>query len=187
MSRQYNEYLKEHVQNVQNGIKWMIDHKVLTDDFVIPIVQHFVKNHDASKWNAQEYDAYDDYFYRKGAKEDPEAKEAFDYAWLEHIHHNPHHWQYWVLVNDDEGKPKALDMPDEYIWEMIADWWSFSWKEGTFYEIFNWYAEHEPKMILSEKTKQKVDDILDSLNKALDADQRILRVKQSTDGNIKDN
>lgn len=30
-----------------------------------------------------------------------EVVENFNRAWLLHIHRNPHHWQHWVLINDD--------------------------------------------------------------------------------------
>ncbi|MFR1480703.1 MAG: DUF5662 family protein [Hydrogeniiclostridium mannosilyticum] len=33
--------------------------------------------------------------------------QAFQRAWLLHIHRNPHHWQHWVLINDDPGKAKS--------------------------------------------------------------------------------
>ena len=32
-----------------------------------------------------------------------------------------------------------LEMPYDYIIEMICDWWSFSWQSGNLYEIFKWY------------------------------------------------
>lgn len=93
----------------------------------------------------------------------------FNKAWLAHIHRNPHHWQHWVLINDDPKLGEiVLDMPYEYIIEMICDWWAFSWSSGNLYEIFNWYNEHEEYMKLSEKTRKTVEDILDKIKKKLD-------------------
>lgn len=31
----------------------------------------------------------------------------FNIAWLKHIHRNPHHWQYWILLNDN-GKGNLI-------------------------------------------------------------------------------
>ena len=166
MSVQYNDYLIEHISNVKRCVQWLIDHEVFDYDAQSTTAIH-VGKHDESKYDSAEYDAYDAYFY--GEKTD-EVREAFDYAWLRHIQKNPHHWQHWVLL-EDEGHLKALEMPKEYVYEMIADWWSFSWKEGNLYEIFNWYAKHEKKMILHPDTRKLVEDILDKINQILDGEE----------------
>lgn len=49
------------------------------------------------------------------------VERGFDYAWLHHQKANKHHWQYWVLANDD-GPVYPLPMPDCYRREMLADW-----------------------------------------------------------------
>ena len=48
-------------------------------------------------------------------------KERFDRAWLLHQHRNPHHWQFYVLL-EDSGAEKVLPIPDRYRREMVADW-----------------------------------------------------------------
>ena len=126
-----------------------------------------VLEHDLSKYSAEEYQAYDDYFYGKKNKE---TERAFNYAWLSHIHHNPHHWQYWVLKHDDEPE-EALEMPEQYVIEMICDWWSFSFKTGNLYEIFDWYEKHKG-MVLHEKTRKLVEDTLNKIKKVLDAEAK---------------
>ena len=123
----------------------------------------------------------DRYFYKDG-KDSYDGRLEFDYAWLHHLHNNPHHWQHWVLLEDDgSGKPKSLEIPDNYIFEMICDWWSFSWRNYLealskgessnpiehLYEIFDWYNDHKTKMYLGEKTRQKVEKILDAIIKTL--------------------
>ena len=66
----------------------------------------------------------------------------------------------------DEGTT-VLDMPYNYIIEMICDWWSFSWKTGDLFSIFDWYAENKKNMKLSKRTRDTVEDILDKLEKAI--------------------
>lgn len=189
MSRQYDNYLREHGHNVYRGYLWLIsnlDEKELDDilpDIKYPEMMMQMKCHDDSKNYSDEYDAYDRYFYGPG-RGNPEVRKEFNLAWLKHIHRNPHHWQHWVLVHDDgadgdKRKVEALDMPDNYILEMICDWWAFSWKEyneevndaekanKALYEIFDWYDEHEDGIMLSPATKKKVDDILDLINDKL--------------------
>ena len=160
MSQEYTQYIIEHKANVEKAYRWLVDHKIADPLFDF-------SSHDISKYQVEEYKAYDDYFYGKKNKE---TERAFNYAWLSHIHHNPHHWQYWVLKHDDEPE-EALEMPEQYVIEMICDWWSFSFKTGNLYEIFDWYEKHKG-MVLHEKTRKLVEDTLNKIKKILDAEAK---------------
>ena len=116
-----------------------------------------------SKYSFFEYDAYDNYFYGTRTEK---VESDFNYAWLHHIHNNPHHWQYWVLKHDDEPE-EALEMPIQYVYEMICDWWAFSFKKGDLKEIFGWYDKHKG-MVLHPNTRKLVEDILDKIKKILE-------------------
>lgn len=165
MSWEYDNYLQEHIENVQKGFEWLNEHLSI----LLPQNHSYanITHHDDSKRDREEYNAYDAYFY--GGNRSSQVMSNFDYAWLHHIHHNPHHWQYWVLINDDsEEGTKALDIPYPYIIEMICDWWSFSWKTGNLHGIFDWYEDHKDHMILSTKTRVIVESILDKMKEVLD-------------------
>ena len=166
MSVDYSKYLDQHTSNVYKGYEWLRDNlpEILNgEDYEWQI--RF--GHDNSKYDIEEYDAYDKYFY--GADKTTEIKNNFNLAWLHHIHNNPHHWQHWILINDDPGEGMVvLDMPRNYIIEMICDWWAFSWSKGKPYEIFNWYDQHKAYMKLSDNTRNTVNDILKKLKDKLD-------------------
>lgn len=162
MSKEYDNYLTNHIGNVVKGMTWLISHGITED----PLLAEYVAQHDASKYSSAEYEAYDDYFYGNPDKTKEEIDKAFDYAWLHHIHHNPHHWQHWLLKEDD-GELKALEMPEEYVYEMIADWWAFSWNKNDLTEIFTWYKDHKLKMILHPDTKTLVESILNKMKNEL--------------------
>jgi hypothetical protein len=169
MSSEYNDYISEHIMNVEKAFNWLRDnlHDLFADDFWFGIVENNIKNHDQSKYDETEYNAYDKYFY--GKNKSYQVVEDFNYAWLLHIHKNPHHWQYWILKNDnpDEGEI-LMDMPDCFIVEMICDWWSFSWKKENLQEIFKWYEERKDYIKLSDYTRKKVEDILNKIHIKLD-------------------
>lgn len=200
MSLAYDLYLKKHVDAVRHNISYFmanISSSVLDEIFPGLNWYNTVINaslHDQSKYTPEEYEAYDQYFYQNG-KNSAEGKLKFDFALLHHVRNNPHHWQYWVLIDDDgfddiDGhQVKALDMPDIYIVEMIADWWSFSYNNYLealsdddvdrveaykhLYEVFDWYNDHKDKdsIIFSTNTRNKVERFLDALKYTLDANQ----------------
>ena len=165
MSYAYDEYLAEHIDNVNKGLHWMLDNLGLSQEEKNAIETAMTEfNHDESKYSTEEYDAYDQYFY--GGNRSYKVVQDFNYAWLHHIHQNPHHWQYWVLLEDDpetELPYKTLMIPLPYIFEMIADWWSFSWKEGNLFEIFNWYAEHRDKQYINLSSRMILERILEKI------------------------
>lgn len=182
MSREYDLYLAEHIANVQKGWDWMREHLLpeidqwiqvqYPDNPIIDIygIQGLVTEHDRSKYDSCEYNAYDAYFYGPPAtRKSSKTVQEFNAAFLRHIHKNPHHWQYWVLVHDDpDEKFEAIEMPLIYIFEMICDWWTFSWKANDLLEIFQWYKDHKEHMILHPKTKKTVEYILWVMEKTLD-------------------
>ena len=91
--------------------------------------------HDWSKFRPSEFIPYARYFYGEypSVKEiygdarfhislfQEDIEQRFDKAWLLHIHRNKHHWQYWILQEDD-GPKKLIPIPPKYLLEMIADW-----------------------------------------------------------------
>lgn len=162
---EYDYYLKHHKSNVKKGFDWLWEN--IPELFKRGNIYEYgnITNHDASKTNKDEYDAYKEYFY--GGNKSYEVIKNFDVAWLKHIHRNPHHWQYWVLISDEvEEGIKVLDMPYDYIIEMICDWWSFSWKTNDLYSIFKWYDDHK-NIKLSTKTRNIVNDILSKIRSKL--------------------
>lgn len=172
MSLEYDNYLKEHKANVGAGLVWLQDNLPEVLDYKDEEGNDFdwewqiVLKHDASKSDPEEYDAYDNYLYGNKSYENTQN---FNLAWLHHIHVNPHHWQHWVLINDDSKLGTiCLDMPYNYIVEMICDWWSFSFKTGNLSEIFNWYDAHKAHILLSDDTRETVEDILGKIQRKIE-------------------
>lgn len=158
MSREYDEYLTKHIQAVKACMLMLCDEDEL-------------ENHDSSKFSEDEYYAYDIYFYpdENGMYDsDKEAAERlFEYAWLHHQNTNPHHWQYWVLINDEDGI-YPLEMPFMDVCEMVADWGSFAFQKKNGNELLMWYESHKDKMILHETTRMLVEELVPELARLID-------------------
>lgn len=176
MSVKYDEYLKEHINNVVNGYDWIVENlpRWIKES---GLTREDVLNHDKSKYSKEEYDSYDRYFYPDNYAMKLAMGRSFDYAWLHHIHNNPHHWQYWTLVTDDPERPiEYLTIPRRYIVEMICDWWAFSWKDGDLTEIFSWYDEHRKgiKILENNTNRHRVEGLLSEMwDKLVDKEEPI--------------
>lgn len=113
--------------------------------------------HDWSKFLPAEFLPYAQSFFS-----DLDVQNDFDRAWLHHQNINPHHWQYWLLVYDDEvEKIKALPMPEVYIREMIADWMGASRAYTGSWNMEEWLRNNENNLILHNDTKSKIRNILE--------------------------
>ena len=175
MSKEYDNYIQEHQDNVRDAYLWLSDR--LPD--LIPAsdaIKELLSWHDFSKYRMDEYEPYDNYFYIYKDKRSKEIIDEFDKAFLHHIHSNPHHWQHWVLMHDDpdnNGKLSivAMEMPDKFVIEMICDWLSFSIKKNDFREILSWYKEHKDVMILHENTRKRVEEILAGIDRVTSTDE----------------
>ena len=158
----YDEYLEKHRQAVKKAYQWIAAYiPELTD---VEATRN-IEFHDMSKNTPDEYTPYDNYFY---GEQTPAIIEAFNRAWLMHIHRNPHHWQYWVLINDEPKEGTILiEMPYPYIIEMICDWWAFSWIKGDLSEMFAWYKDHADYIKLHNNTRSIVEEILEMIRTKL--------------------
>ena len=117
MSYEYDRYLQQHRNNVKRGFEWLLTNlpTVLTGQ---PNASwQTIFDHDSAKNNDDEYSAYDAYFY--GNNRSYEVTEEFKRAWLLRIHRDPHHWQYWVLNNDDPNEGEVIWM---VIWILHRSW-----------------------------------------------------------------
>lgn len=167
MSIEYDRYINTHKENVMKGFEWLELHIPEVVNGMNIKCFDVIQYHDSSKTMFDEYDAYDKYFY--GGNRSFKVVEDFNKAWLKHIHRNPHHWQHWVLINDEPSEGmKAIKMPYEYVIEMICDWWAFSWAKENLTEIFKWYDEHKSNMVLHDQTRQAVEMILDKIKTKLE-------------------
>jgi len=100
--------------------------------------------HDLSKWQPEEYAAYALQFCGDGAPGD-----AFDRAWIHHIHNNPHHWEHWIIP----ASGKLLRMPDEYVYEMIADWMGANRVYAGHDDMSDWLSKNWGRIRLHDEAR----------------------------------
>lgn len=114
--------------------------------------------HDLSKFRPSEWFAYANTFYGSDGSKLYNPTSEFDVAWLLHQHRNPHHWQYWILREDnpESGELKILEMPHKYTLEMVADWMGAGRAIMGRWECSDWYMKHKSKILLHPSTEALV-------------------------------
>lgn len=112
--------------------------------------------HDLSKFLPSEWIPYANYFY---GEHSPEVEEAFDIAWLKHQKRNDHHWQAWILREDDGGT-KIFPMPPKVRAEMLCDWRGAGRAMGKPGDTANWYQANKDKMQLHPETRTWIEQEL---------------------------
>lgn len=90
-------------------------------------------------------------------------KLLFNTAWLHHQNRNKHHWQYWMLQNDQDGA-ELIDMPDLYILEMAADWYGAGRAITGREKIGPWYIENQDKIQISYRTRKILEDVIENFD-----------------------
>ena len=108
--------------------------------------------HDNSKFSLDEFIPYMKFFYGNKVIEPA----VFDLAWLKHLHRNKHHWQYWVLKEDDGGLI-AMEMSKRYMKEMFADWIGAGIAITGADNLDVWYATACKTMLLHKNTKRWIE------------------------------
>jgi hypothetical protein len=111
--------------------------------------------HDWSKLTPAEWGPYVRTFYAPQRSRPGE----FDKAWLHHQHRNPHHWQHWLLQEDD-GDLKALPMPKGLAREMVADWMGAGRAITGRWDVASWYAGNADKIRLHPDTRVSVEYLI---------------------------
>jgi hypothetical protein len=122
--------------------------------------------HDISKFLPGEFTAYANYYYDNFAGREatisPMSLEVSPYypAWLIHQQRNRHHWQGWIL-HQENSNMTVIPMPDQYIKEMVADWRGAGKAQGQ-PDTMAWYKDNRDNIVLHAATRIKVEQLLQS-------------------------
>lgn len=123
--------------------------------------------HDRSKLWPSEFGAYAQHFYGvdkrhlNGAQMPSLTRDLkFDTAWNHHQKRNKHHWQYWLLIQD-EGGSIPIPIPSKYRREMLADWrgagHAILGDEYSSISASIWYLENKDKITLHSETRAWIE------------------------------
>lgn len=115
--------------------------------------------HDWSKFTPMEFWPYAKTFYAQdGTKRFYKSKD-FDKAWNHHQKTNKHHWEYWVMPKRSGGFT-CLEMPNNYIREMVADWMGAGRAITGRWEVKEWYEANKHEIKLHKMTRIDVEMLI---------------------------
>lgn len=153
--KMYYDYVLEHINNVKKGFEYFVkkgNGKVFKlNEKQIKDLKNQIDQHDASKFENEEFYPYSDFFFGEKTEE---VKNKFKIAVKLHKSRNSHHPEYWTDKNGIQ------DMPFDKILEMVCDWWSFGIKQKDYFEIFKFYENNRHKFNFSKQTQTQVDNLL---------------------------
>jgi hypothetical protein len=117
--------------------------------------------HDLSRFYPDEFLAYAASApYNKDNKPEDIAR-AFRYAWNDHQHRNKHHFEYWIHFDYHDHSLMALEIPEKYRLEMLADWRGAAragnYSKGT---AKDWYLRNQYAIGLAQETRKWIEEQL---------------------------
>lgn len=147
IATKYLLYLKTHIELVHEYGE------------ILGVPEEQLLKHDLSKYSKEQFYGYATHFMGGG------NPTAFSYAWLNHIHLEKHHWQHWVFPGNFNPKNanvvnSAVEIPYQYVLEMLADWAAVGVYENKTKNCTNWYNKNalilhpNTKILLKETAKQ---------------------------------
>ena len=121
--------------------------------------------HDLSKLRPSEFFPYARHFYGPNPqkrdstgyyKPTDTGDKAFDFAWLLHQKRNRHHWQWWILP-EDEGGVKVMEMGKNDWLEMMCDWIGAGRAISGRKIVKPWWDANRHKMQIHPDTVRRIE------------------------------
>lgn len=154
---QYDNYLYEHQENIKDAFTEMtmcedMRQFLLDDPWYYDQLLKRVEEHDKSKYEIEEYDAYRRYYFPINKKEKREAKADYEAAWKHHWENNDHHWQ-------NRSKVLGFSRDREVaILENVLDWLAMSYKFGD--RPFQYYEKHKNEIDLPQNDRAFLEKVI---------------------------
>lgn len=167
---EYKEYIDKHINNVKQSFEDLLRlvpsnelPELLQDEETIQRLRMVMDKHDNSKYSDLEFEGYRKHFYPVDDTEKLNTEE-YELAWLHHYSNNPHHWEYWCVLDPETGEFKLQDNIDEidymfYEVERVMDWCAMSRQFNN--RVKQWYSENSDRIIQPDFVKNLQTKLLD--------------------------
>lgn len=146
---------------------------------ILGVPKEQIDRHDNSKWSMTEFPEYANWFYNNRCNPD-----GFMRAYLHHLKHNPHHWQYWMFpdgfqIIGSSAEDGVVEMPENFVLEMVADWLGSSKAYTGSYDMTDWLNKNYARIVLHSKSRKLLDHILSTLKYEKIEQKELPRTRQT--------
>ena len=159
--KEYMDYIKTHIENVQKAYDGMCKNpKLQASEPIRKALEELklnIASHDASKYSDSEFEPYRKNFHSINDEEKAENEEDFERAWEHHYTVNSHHPEYWIHDN------VILDMSLPAILEMLCDWKASSERHADG-NIYRSIEINQSRFGYSDEVKDILKNTVDFLN-----------------------
>lgn len=144
-------------------IKYLLRHKyqVIKVGLTIGGIPFFqLLMHDMSRFFPREFSAYANTYYDKDGKSKPyESNDKMDAAWSIHQKRNKHHYQYWVIIDEQHGH-YCLEIPTRYIKEMAADMIAMGQIVDGSLSAWEYYMKNRDRFYINNASRLLFEELL---------------------------
>lgn len=158
----YRKYVLNHINNVQKA--WNEEVSILDDKFIksnIDELTEQIKNHDKSKLDEDEFNAYRANYNPINDLEKTNNEANFQVAWYHHFQNNPHHWQHWTDKSGELIPIEDIDNIKKAYIEMICDWQAMGYVFGD--TAKQYYDSNKDTIKIYPELKEWLEGLLNQL------------------------
>lgn len=177
--KEYKQYIFQHKRNVIKAFYEMLQCKdlewIIQDPDILEPLWIRILDHDDSKYDKEEFDAYRKHFYPIDEQEKIESQSDFEKAWEHHYKVNDHHWQHRITWKDED-----FDINTELAClENIADWLAMGYKFNN--RPYEYYEKNKDKITLPQK---QIDFIEKCIYQGIDKQSYLMKEGELNDWNV---
>lgn len=155
--QEYKKYIDEHKENVMLAFDEMINNPdtgwLEWDEVFSWKVRQRALNHDNSKYEYPEFNAYRMYYHPINDKEKTSSKTMFNNAWEHHWTNNRHHWE----ARQDDPDYMTEEIMLDCI-ENILDWMAMGYKFHD--RPYQYYENNKDKIILPQCQRDFIERLI---------------------------
>lgn len=162
--QKYYMYIENHIRRVNKV--WQMQISKIDDDFIRKNslkLSERMKNHDKSKFDEDEFEAYRANYFPIDEEEKINNKSNYKSAWQHHIRLNDHHWQHYLDGNKNLKPIEDLYIIKSAYIEMLCDWQAMGEILGD--NALKYYNENKEKIKLYPELKQWFEKLLYQLDR----------------------
>ena len=153
--KEYRQYINQHKKDIIRAYYEMLNCKdlewIMKDNQIMQPLWFRILEHDDSKFDKEEFNAYRKNFFPIDKKEKEDNEDNFRDAVKHHIELNDHHWQHRISWKNEDFNINT----ELACLENIADWLAVGYRKHN--RPYEYYEKQKNKITLPERQIQFIE------------------------------